>query len=393
MTQLDRRSLLAVAALGGLGGCGSVYSPDYILRTLTRQDANTNDFHWKHRVVIPASAAPHPIPSNASAEPWLTNALTQALGGESIDRFMARTNTQGLMALHGGAIGFERYAEGVRPDTPQALFSVSKSVLSLLVGQALAAGHFQSLDDPITRYLPELQERDARFDRITLGNLLDMRSGIAFSDDLSFPYITNDAPLVYYASDLRAVVLTRTRIEAEPGAFNYNDYNPNLVALALERVVGVERLSEMRARFWGALGAEDAAHWSVDNRGFAYWESGLAATPRDLAKIGLLVLQTPQHGAPLLSSEWRARISSAPVPASVNDFNGRQWGYRAGWWLVLRPDGRHDIAAIGRFGQMIYISPAHDAVFVRTGGDEGAPEDGDLTALFFDLSTRLGAAR
>jgi|CXWL01.1.fsa_nt_gi CubicO group peptidase (beta-lactamase class C family) len=392
MTQLDRRSFLTVAALGAVGGCGSVYTPDYILRTVTRQDANSDDFRWKRRVVIPASAAPMPIPANTSAGPSTANAFVQALGEETVDQFMARTNAHSLMALRGGEIALERYAAGVRPDTPQAVFSVSKSVLSLLVGQALAAGYFHGLDDPITRYLPELRERDARFDQITLGNLLDMRSGIAFSDGLSFPYITNDAPLVYYASDLRSVVLTRTRIEAEPGAFNYNDYNPNLVALALERAVGAERLSEMRAQFWSALGAEDDAQWSVDNRGFAYWESGLAATPRDLAKIGLLVLQTREQGSPFLSSEWRARISSAPVPANVTEFNGRQWGYRAGWWLIVRPDGRHDIAAIGRFGQMIYVSPANDVVIVRTGGDENAPEDGDLTALFFTIATRLGAS-
>ncbi len=341
---------------------------------------------------FPASATPRPISANTSAGPAITNAFTQALGDESVDQFMARTNTNSLVALQGGQIAFERYAAGVAPDTPQPVFSVSKSVLSLLVGQALAASYFHSLDDPITRYLPELRERDARFDQITLGNLLDMRSGIAFSDDLSFPFITNDAPLVYYASDLRSVVLTRTRIEAEPGAFNYNDYNPNLVALALERAVGAERLAEMRAQLWSALGAEDDAQWSVDNEGFAYWESGLVATPRDLAKIGLLVLQTREQSSPLLTSEWRARISSAPVPANVTEFNGRQWGYRAGWWLIVRPDGRHDIAAIGRFGQMIYVSPSNDVVIVRTGADENAPEDGDLTALFFAVSTRFGAS-
>lgn len=390
MTRFDRRAFLALAAAGAAGGCSAVYSADYIARTLTHQDANTDDYRWKHNVVIPASTSPTPIPADPSAVGAVANALGQALGGESLDQFMARTGTRSLLVLRGGSIAFERYAEGVGADTPQSLFSISKSVFSLLVGQALETGLFESLDDPITRYLPELQARDSRFQRISLGHLLDMRSGIAFSHDLSFPYVTNDEPLVYYASDLRAVVLTRTRIEAEPGAFNYNDYNPNLVALALERAVGAERLSEMRAALWQSLGAEDPALWSVDNRGFAYWESGLVATPRDLAKIGRLLLPgAEQSPSPLLSPAWRDRISTAPVPATVTTFNGRQWGYRAGWWLVLRPDGRHDIAAIGRFGQMAYVSPANDIVIVRTGSDSSPPEDFDLTALFYAVSSSL----
>jgi CubicO group peptidase (beta-lactamase class C family) len=389
MTRFTRRRVLTVATLGALGGCGGVYTPGYILRTLTRQDANTDDFLWKDSIRIPASTSPRSIPTDLSRAAMVEEALVRALGNEPAGQFMARTNTQSLQVLRGGVLQFERYAPGVTANSLQSVFSVSKSVLSLLVGQALTHGYFQSLDDPITRYLPELAERDRRFNQITLGNLLDMRSGIAFSDDLRFPFVTNDAPLVYYASDLRAVVLTRTRIEAAPGTFTYNDYNPNLVALALERAAGAGRLVQMRAQLWSALGAEDDAQWSTDGQGFPYWESGLVATPRDLAKLGLIVLQ-PREAQSLLSQQWLARISTASVPADMAEFNGRQWSYRAGWWLILRADGRHDIAAIGRFGQMVYASPANDVLIVRTGRDENAPEDGELTALFFAMSSALG---
>lgn len=232
MTNTDRRMLLLGVGAASLASCGSVYTPDYILRTLTRQDANTDDFLWKNRITIPASTAPQPISVRAAPGGDTAAAFHNALGDESVEAFMARTNTQSLLLARGDGIHLQHFASGLGPETPQAVFSVSKSFLSLVVGQAIAAGHFAGLDDLITRYLPELRARDARFDNITLGHLLDMRSGIAFSDNLSFPFVTNDKPLVYYASDLRAVVLTRTRIAAAPGEFLYNDYNPNLVALA-----------------------------------------------------------------------------------------------------------------------------------------------------------------
>jgi CubicO group peptidase (beta-lactamase class C family) len=185
-------------------------------------------------------------------------------------------------------------------------------------------------------------------------------------------------------------VLTQTRIEADPGSFHYNDYNPNLLALALERAAGRDRVAEMRAQLWNNLGAENAAQWSVDDHDFPYWESGFVATARDLAKVGMLMLD--EDGSPLLPASWRERILMYAPSQPAASFDGSQWSYRGGWWLILRPDNRHDVAAIGRFGQLIYVSPRNNVVIVRTGGDAHPPSDGSLTRLFFAVSDRLGAA-
>jgi CubicO group peptidase (beta-lactamase class C family) len=387
MTRLSKRTFVLGASAAALGGCGAVYTPDYLFRTLSRQDASSNDHLWKRSIIIPAATSPRALPWRDESVA-VENVFASSLGYD-LSGFVERSGTQSLLVVRRGALCYQRYSDGVTEASAQATFSISKSILSLLVGQALSTQRLRSLDEPLTTYVPELRDRDPRFDRITLANLIDMRSGIAFSDDLSFPFVNNDAPLVYYASDLREVCLTQTRIAADPGTFLYNDYNPNLLALALERALGVEELSSMRNALWQALGAQDDARWSVDNHDFPYWESGFVATPRDLAKIGQLLL-TPVE--PALSDSWLARISEARTPADIAAFDGKQWSYRAGWWLVLRPDGRHDIAAIGRFGQMTYVSRANDVVIVRTGGDRNAPDDGDLTSLFFSVANALGAA-
>jgi CubicO group peptidase (beta-lactamase class C family) len=282
----------------------------------------------------------------------------------------------------------ERYASGTDGSTLHPVFSASKSLLSLIVGGAVERGDLTSLDDSVTKYLPELGQRDARFERITLAHLLDMRSGLKYRGTTSFPFITGDAPLVYYASDLRQVVLAKTQVTSAPGdTFHYNDYNPNLVALALERAVGEERMASMRRALWSAVGAAGPARWSTDDRGFPYYESGFVAAPLDLARVGrALIDEVPSA---VLSPAWRDRMRTVPVPATVTTFNGRQRAYRAGWWVLVRPDGRHDLAAIGRFGQFIYVSPAHGVIIVRTGGDRRPPSDNDLAALFYEVVERI----
>ena len=73
----------------------------------------------------------------------------------------------------------------------------------------------------------------------------------------------------------------------------------------------------------------------------------------------------------------------------VEEYNGRAWGYVAGWWLVPRAEGPPDFCAIGRYGQFIYVSPRYDVVFVRNGPGRGEWGDRDWTELFYVAAERL----
>lgn len=383
------RLLLTIAAAAMLASCGKVYTFDYMLRVAWYQDAGTSDYTWKHAVPVPASSVPRRLSVDTSADSEIALAIEARLGGRSLEQYMIDTGTQSLVILRSDEIIFERYAPGASATTPQPVLSVSKSILSLMIAAAAETGAID-MDAPLTQYVPELRERDPRFERITLAHLLDMRSGLHYDEDVSFPFVNSDKALVYYASDLRETVLTQTRIETEPGPFRYNDYNPNLLALALERAVGPARLADMRNELWQELGAETAASWSADDLGFPYWESGFVAAPHDLVKLGQLMLD--EDGSALLPKSWRERILSfTPRETPETPYDGSQWTYRGGWWLILRNDNRHDVAAIGRFGQFIYVSPSNGMVFVRTGLDTNPPSDGSLARLFFGLATDLGA--
>lgn len=103
---------------------------------------------------------------------------------------------------------------------------MSKTVLSLLVARAVADGSLPGLDVPVTAGVPELAARDPRFDAITLAELVDMRSGIAFSPEVPFPWVNQDQPAVYYATDLARTVVERPRITSPPGPFTSRRRHP-----------------------------------------------------------------------------------------------------------------------------------------------------------------------
>jgi beta-lactamase family protein len=111
--------------------------------------------------------------------------------------------------VHAGKLVCQWYGNGGTPDRPAAAFSVSKTVLSLMIARAAADGTLPGLDRPVTTDIPELAGRDPRFSAITLADLIDMRSGIAFSQDVPFPWVDRDQPAVYYATDLARTVVER----------------------------------------------------------------------------------------------------------------------------------------------------------------------------------------
>ena len=136
-----------------------------------------------------------------------------------------------------------------------------------------------------------------------------------------------------------------------------------------------------------------SAGWSVDEQGFERMESGFHASARDFARFGLLYLNQGKAGDRQLMPEgWIDDSTDTDTHIELEKYDGRQWGYRAGWWIVPRPDGRSDYCAIGHFGQFIYISPQFDAVFVRNGPGRGEWGDRDWTALFYFMAERLGQA-
>jgi CubicO group peptidase (beta-lactamase class C family) len=333
----------------------------YLGRVLWYRDASSDDFRWKRST----SVAPAPAPASWRETRQCGAFAAAFVEGDvpALSPYLARGGALALVVIRDGALACEWYGNGGSRDAPAAAFSISKTVVSLLAARAVDGGALAGLDAPITRYLPELSARDARFASVTLASLLDMRSGIAFAEATTFPWIDQDAPAVYYATDLAHTVLVRPRIEAAPGDFVYNEYAPNLVGLALARATGAPLATGPMQALWNDLGAEHPAAWSVDDRGFAWHESGLVVTARDLARVGALMVSGGKVGGRQVApAAFLARSLAAEGRRPAASVAGTALGYRNGWWTL-----GDDLLAMGRHGQLMLVSPATRTVIVRLG--------------------------
>lgn len=178
-----------------------------------------------------------------------------------------------VIIVQGEKILLEEYGEKYNHDSIVTSFSVAKSVNSALIGTLIDSGKIPSEDEPITNYLPELLLRDERFGKITIKNLLNMSSGILYEERFSK---RRDDTETYYNPDLRNLALTNTLIKEDSGThFLYNNYNPLLLGLIIERVTGEHVRSTWAGLFgqnWGVSRMRLGA-WTARNADLKKWRA------------------------------------------------------------------------------------------------------------------------
>jgi CubicO group peptidase (beta-lactamase class C family) len=299
---------------------------------------------------------------------------------DDLDAFLATTGTQAFIVIQGDAILYERYFNGANRDTIVTSFSVAKSFTSALVGIAIAEGCIHSASDPITRYLPELAHRDSRFSRITIRHLLTMSSGIKYGER---PFLNSGSTKTYYYPDLRRLALYDTQIIDPPGmCFLYNNYNPLLLGMILERATGTPVATYLQEKIWEPIGMEYSGSWSLDSdaSGFEKMESGINARAIDFAKFGRLYLRNGTwDGIQVIPAGWVAESTQMNAPVSHADhyypddffFSDGQGYYQYMWWGMRRSERGYDFFAMGRHGQFTYVSPHANLIIVRNGEQLG----------------------
>lgn len=284
---------------------------------------------------------------------------------------LKQTDTAALLVVQGGAVRHEWYAAGSGPEQLRTSFSTVKSVVATLMGLAIADGLVRSVDDPVTRYVPELLEQDPRYADVTIRHLLTMSSGLRYVER---PLPWSDDAQTYYGTDLRATALGSEIIEPPGRSFHYNNYNLLLEGLVLERAVGRPVSEYLSERLWRPMGAEADASWSLDSdrSGFEKMESGLNAVARDYARFGLLYTRGGRaDGRQVVPEHWVRQATSAQAAGGPADLYAFHWWTRAGRGHLL-PEG-HALAQ-GNLGQYVYVAPDRDVVIVRLGDDVGVED-------------------
>jgi CubicO group peptidase (beta-lactamase class C family) len=276
----------------------------------------------------------------------------------SFEAFMKESHTVALLIIRNDTVLFENYWHGRDAQALHPGFSVAKSFVSALVGIAIDEGKIGGVDDPLTKYLPELKKPGT--EKITLDHLLQMRSGIAFKEQYFNPF--GMVATYYYGRNIGRLV-KKTRTDTEPGSeFRYLSVATQLLAIATERATGMHIDQYLQEKIWIPLGMESDATWNIDSRkhGMAKAYCCLNATARDFAKFGRLYLNMGKwNGKQIIPRAW--------VERSIMPYSENQKSYSSQWWLLEKKR----YAAIGILGQFVVVDPATSTIIVRLGEKHG----------------------
>jgi len=300
---------------------------------------------------------------------------------ETIDeRFLGETDTDGCVILHRGRMVFEYYANGLTPDTPHILMSVTKSMLGLLMGMLDI-----DVERQVTDVLPAL--KDTAYQGATIRHLLDMRAGVAFNED----YLATSGPIVDYrkatgwnplgsgetASDLHSFYAKlKDRDGDHGGRFHYVSPNTDLLGWVIEAATGRRYADLMSEHLWKRIGAERSAYITVDRFGAPRTAGGMCVTARDLARVGQWMIENP---SPWMEDIERNGDRKAWDAGSfVPYYPGQPIKYRSKWYVL---EGKSPlIFGMGIHGQNLFVDRAGELVIAKL-SSQAMPLDAPRIAL------------
>jgi CubicO group peptidase (beta-lactamase class C family) len=365
---------------------------------------NRWSFHHVREVVPTARVArghglPHPVPDARADVAALP--VTRSDGSRStVGEVMSTSSTDGWMALRNGSVVAEAFPGQMPPDSTHLLMSVTKSFVGCVTG-ILADRGVLDVREPVTTYVPELAA--GGYDGATVRHLLDMRSGISFSEDYLDadaevrvleevigwrPRSTSTLPTAMYD-----YLATLGRAGPHGGPFSYRSCETDVLGWVCERASGQRMPELLSALIWSRLGAEFDADLAVDPAGAAMHDGGLSTTLRDLGRFGQMLLDdgASADGTQVVPAGWIEDSytgdadSREAFAASPGDNRMPGGMYRNQFWFPY-PD-RRLLLCLGIHGQMVYVNPAAGVVGVKVSSWE-LPQN---AALLFDTIAAFDA--
>ncbi|BBO67792.1 hypothetical protein DSCA_17220 [Desulfosarcina alkanivorans] len=274
-------------------------------------------------------------------------------------------NLHSLLLVKDGKLVFEEYFYGYDTEKKHLIASVTKSVVSLLVGIAIDRGFISDVDEKVMDYFPDFisETNTAVWAPIRLHHLLTMSAGLDW-DAVSCPREDpRQTTHRMYDSQTPIAFVFQRKAVAEPGrVYNYNSGLTMLLGEIVKRATGGPADRFAREHLFDRLGISDFA-WDRFENGVIAADGGLLLRPRDMAKIGLLVLnQGNFSGRQVVSTSWIAESTRTHIAGSGVGY-GYQWR-RTG--AALAGKKIEVVYASGLGGQKIFIVPALKAVAVIT---------------------------
>lgn len=257
---------------------------------------------------------------------------------------------------------FESYWDSYSANSVSSSFSMAKSIVGLLVGIALDEGLISSIDDPVSKYIPEFENK--RY-TITIHDLLTMSSGLKWNESYYNPFSVTTKS--YYGKNLDKLVIRCKSINPPAKKFEYIAADPQLLSIIIKNVTH-KTLSEYTSeKLWQPLGAKNNALWSLDQKdGSEKSSCCFNSNAPDLARIGQLILNNGSWNGKQLVSESYLKDALTPASHLVDENNKPVDFYGYQWW-ICNYKNMMVYYARGILGQYIISVPDKKMVIVRLG--------------------------
>jgi CubicO group peptidase (beta-lactamase class C family) len=275
-------------------------------------------------------------------------------------------------------------------NTKHVIHSVTKSIMSALIGIAIDQGYIENVDVPYVNFFPEKQDsiKDEKMKEITLQDLLSMETGIRSRDFALYQW---EGIFEMQKSDDWVAYVMGLPVDVGPGErFDYSNMSSFLLSAIIEETTGMDTLDFVRKNLFGPLGIEDV-QWEWSPQGYAIGYARMWLKPEDMAKFGLLYLHKGEwDGEQVIPAAWvEESVTPHAFPKNyvkILDANGEEdqklttfnWrktniiqsfsdGYGYQWWLDK--DGSYSAVGVG--GQHIMVVPEGNLVVVVTNASSG----------------------
>jgi hypothetical protein len=335
---------------------GTLY-PKVLVNTLSHMDRLCPTRVVKHGNNV------YPLPQ--SDTPLKNVVFTSGNKKYDLYDYMALNRVSGLLILKDGKIALERYDLGFTERSRWYSASLVKSISSTLVAAAIKDGYIKSLDDSVTKYIPELV--GSVYEVVSIKNLLQMASGVKWDETYTNPASDRrrmlDAQLAGDHAKILEIMKTLPRA-GQPGTiWNYSTGETQIVSELIHAAVKKSVADYLSERIWTKFGMESDALWWLDSaNGQEIGGGGFNATLRDYGRFALFFMNGGiANGEKILPDGWMAEAGSSKV------VGGKTLGYGYMWWI---PDAAanpvHAGAFMGRgiFGQSMYVNPKEKVVVV-----------------------------
>jgi len=270
-----------------------------------------------------------------------------------------------IIIYNGNRVYYEKYYGFSQQSTLHPISSVTKSITSLAVGVCIDKGYIPSTDVLICDYFPEYEEifkKDPLKKQITLKHLLAQTSGLTWNEwTVHYSYAGNQLIELSQNPSNWCDAILNLPILSPPGeSFSYNSGCSELIKEIICRSTGRDFEEFVKTEILNKIGIF-TIHWDkYQGNGAPAW-GGISLNTRDMARIGLLILNQGKWGdTQIVSSKWIEQSTIPIVNAGIVD-------YGLHWWVGTQPDGNPLIYAAGYGDQYVYIAPDKNLVIAFNG--------------------------